>query len=99
MTATQAIIQALVAVFGFMAIWLTVIPRPTWRRWACVPGLAAQPLWLYSTAILDQWGMFCLALHYTAAWCFDAWVQWRPIIAANRERRTWTWLAHLWRGR
>lgn len=96
---SHAAMQLAIGILGAVSIWLTVTPHPAWRRWACVFGLAAQPLWLYSTATTAQWGMFALALCYTAAWAFDAVNQWGPVITAHRERSTWRWLAHLWRGR
>lgn len=54
------IIQALIPVFGLVAIFLTQL--------ACIFGLISQPFFLYSTNEAEQVGMFLLSICYTAVW-------------------------------
>lgn len=57
-----------IAIFGVAAIRLSQDARPTWRRWACVCGLLAQPFWFYTTWVNGQWGIFALCFLYSWAW-------------------------------
>lgn len=60
--------QVGIAVCGVSAIWLAHDPRPAWRRWSPVLGLAGQPFWLAETVSAQQWGIAALCLVYTASW-------------------------------
>lgn len=60
--------QVAIAVLGATAIWLTQDKRESWRRYACLFGLAGQPFWMYATYTAGQWGIFALTMIYTAAW-------------------------------
>lgn len=48
------------------------------RRWAFPVGLIGQPFWLASTWSAGQWGIFGLALWWTAFYAWGAWRHWRP---------------------
>ena len=63
----QALIQVAIALMGGLAAWLSFSPTPTHKVRAAWIGLCAQPFWLYSTFEAQQWGMFAVALVYTAA--------------------------------
>jgi hypothetical protein len=68
--------QAVIAIFGVGATWLSQDSRRDMQRWACVLGLLAQPAWFYATWKAEQWGIFALAFVYTAAWLRGAWTFW-----------------------
>jgi hypothetical protein len=47
-----------ILVTGVIAVWLTQHKRESWRRWACIFGLLAQPFWFYAAWKAEQWGIF-----------------------------------------
>lgn len=53
---------------GVIAIWLTQDKRATWRRWACIFGVFAQPFWFYAAWKAEQWGIFAMCMLYSYAW-------------------------------
>lgn len=61
-------IQIGIALTGGLAIWLAQDSRLSRRRWACILGLAGQPLWAISALQAEQYGILLLTLWYTAAW-------------------------------
>ena len=61
---------------GVVAIWLTQDKRATWRRWACIFGILAQPFWFYAAWKAEQWGIFAMCALYTYAWAKGLWVHW-----------------------
>ena len=61
---------------GVIAIWLTQDKRATWRRWACIFGMLAQPFWFYAAWKAEQWGIFAMCTLYTYAWARGLWVHW-----------------------
>lgn len=60
--------QVAIVFTGVAAIWLSQDSRETWRRYACLFGLAGQPFWFYSSLVSEQWGIFALSFAFTAAW-------------------------------
>jgi hypothetical protein len=70
------IVQALILITGAIAVWLSQDHREQPRRYACLFGLAGQPLWIYSTAQAELWGMLVLSVIYTAAWWKGFLVHW-----------------------
>lgn len=60
--------QIAIAVTGVVAIWLSQDKRESYRRYACLFGLAGQPFWFYSAWSADQYGIFMLCFLYTWAW-------------------------------
>src|SRR4051794_33783084 len=42
--------------------------RESWRRWACIFGLLAQPFWFYAAWKAEQWGILAISTLYTYAW-------------------------------
>jgi hypothetical protein len=61
---------------GVIAVWLTQDKRATWRRWACVFGMLAQPFWFYAAWRAEQWGIFAMCTLYTYAWARGLWIHW-----------------------
>lgn len=57
-----------IAVCGVTAIWLSQDKRESWRRWACLFGLAGQPFWFAETVSAGQWGIVALNFLYAASW-------------------------------
>jgi hypothetical protein len=53
---------------GVIAVWLTQDKRESWRRWAPIFGLLAQPFWFYAAWKAEQWGIFAITTLYTYAW-------------------------------
>ncbi|WP_234197089.1 hypothetical protein [Pseudacidovorax sp. NFM-22] len=78
--------QALILMCGATAAWLSQDQRPARSRWACLFGLASQPFFLLSTWRAEQWGMFLLAILYTAAWSKGAWSYWLAPALRHRIR-------------
>lgn len=70
---TDQIAVALLVVF---AVWLSQARSRGWRRWACVVGLVAQPLLLYTGWKAGQWEFFVLAALLCLAWFKGVWVYW-----------------------
>lgn len=70
------IVQVLILLSGTIAVWLSQDQREQPRRYACLFGLAGQPLWIYSTAQAELWGMLALSIIYTAAWWKGFLVHW-----------------------
>ena len=62
------IIQIGIALTGMVAIWLTQQSREEWKKYACLFGMAGQPLWFYSAYTAQQWGILALTIFYTYAW-------------------------------
>ena len=60
--------QALIAITGLTAIYLTQQSREAWKKYACLFGLAGQPFWFYSAYTAEQWGIFILCFGYTFCW-------------------------------
>ena len=63
------LIQIGIAFTGVVAIWLSQQHREDWKRFACLFGMAGQPLWFYSAYTAEQWGILVLTLFYTYSWC------------------------------
>jgi len=57
-----------ILVTGVIAVWLTQHKRESWRRWACIFGLLAQPFWFYAAWKAHQWGILAMSTLYTWAW-------------------------------
>lgn len=70
------ILQILIAVLGGMAIFLTQQKYEALKRFACIFGLASQPLFIWTTYQHGQWGMFALALFYTWSWVLGLYYNW-----------------------
>lgn len=76
MSAPLFIAQAVIAVFGVSAIFLSQSPNQQTQRYACLFGLAGQPAWFYATIQAEQWGMVALCCFYTVAWGRGVWTHW-----------------------
>jgi len=72
------IIQILIAVMSLTATYLSLHRLESRRRYACLFGIAVQPLWLISTVGAHQWGMVVLTFVYGALYVCNAWRYWGP---------------------
>lgn len=86
------ITQIGIALFGLIALALAQSQSAARRRYAPIFGLAAQPFWVASALVSEQWGILILTLLYSAIWLRWAWTQWVsrtavPSSAAAEERR------------
>ena len=63
-----AAVQLPLAVLSLAAVALSQSASARRRTLAPVFGLAAQPLWLWSTVEAGQWGMVLLTAAYIAVW-------------------------------
>ena len=61
------IVQALILLFSCSAIWL-VNQDKSYSRWGNVLGALGQPLWLYTSFMEQQWGIFALSIFYLFCW-------------------------------
>ena len=68
---------------GVIAVWLTQDKRATWRRWACIFGMLAQPFWFYAAWKAEQWGIFAMCTLYTYAWARGLWIHWLSPVHAK----------------
>lgn len=65
----HTITQAAIFILSAIAIALVDLAHTQQLRfWGNAIGLAAQPLWLYSTWCHRQWGMLALTVFYTGIW-------------------------------
>ena len=63
------LIQAAILILSAAAIYLVALPDgDPQRRWGYAIGLAAQPLWLWSSWRARQWGVLVLTCFYTGVW-------------------------------
>tara|TARA_R110000851_G_scaffold297051_1_gene452273 strand:- start:210 stop:434 length:225 start_codon:yes stop_codon:yes gene_type:complete len=60
--------QIAIALTGLTAIFLTQQSKESWKKYACLFGLAGQPFWFYSAYTAEQWGIFVLCVGYTFCW-------------------------------
>ncbi|HKR38868.1 MAG TPA: hypothetical protein VJU59_04175 [Paraburkholderia sp.] len=72
----QAIEQALIGLFGALAIFLSQDSRLRWRRWACIFGLVGQPFWVDMAWHAHEYGVLALSLVYAASWTRGLAVHW-----------------------
>jgi len=68
--------QLAIAVTGVIAIYLTQQPRESWKKYACLFGIAGQPFWFYSVTASEQWGVLVLCIFYTYAWTLGIYNNW-----------------------
>jgi len=77
------ITQIIIAITGVTAIWLSQDKRESWRKYACIFGIAAQPFWFYSSFQAEQWGIFTLCFFYSYAWLKGVYFNWIQPLTAN----------------
>jgi hypothetical protein len=68
--------QIFIFLFGVGGIWLANDPRYNVRRYACIAGLVAQPFWVYTTFVHQQWGALAATFFYTLSWARGFYTQW-----------------------
>jgi len=60
--------QIAIVFTGAVAIWLTQQANESWKKYACLFGLAGQPFWFYASYQAEQWGVFAMCFVYTWSW-------------------------------
>jgi len=60
--------QILIALTGVVAIFLSQQSNDSYKKYACLFGMAGQPFWFYSAISNEQWGIFVLCLFYSYSW-------------------------------
>ena len=75
------VLQTAVAICGLTSLYL-MTTRPPKQMTACAIGLAAQPIWLYTTWEAGQFGLFILAVAYTSRY-IQVLAQWAKKAAQN----------------
>lgn len=73
---TSLYVQLGIACTGLVAIILTQSQSEKFRRYACLFGLAGQPLWIISAISASQWGILFVNVCYTLAWMKGVWIHW-----------------------
>ena len=64
---------------GVVAVWLSQDSRESWRRYACLFGMAGQPFWIMAAYGAEQWGILVMTMLYTYSWARGVWNNWlRP---------------------
>lgn len=71
-----------IALCGVTAVFLSQDKRESWRKWACIFGLMAQPFWFYTTWTHGQWAIFGLSFLYTYSWLRGLKTHWFTKVAA-----------------
>ena len=67
--------QFLLAVLGGLSVWL-VACKGKIKKWGYVLGLVSAPLWLHTSFIHKQWGIFVLSIWYAIAWGWGIYNYW-----------------------
>lgn len=70
------VVQTVIFITGFFAIWLSQDERSHFRKYACIFGLVGQPFWFYTSFMMEQWGIMALTFIYTIAWARGVFVHW-----------------------
>jgi hypothetical protein len=60
--------QGWILIFTFFSV--TFVNIPGCLLTAQIAGLFAQPMWIYKTYQLKQWGMFILSIWFFFTWSF-----------------------------
>ena len=60
--------QIVIMFTGVVAVYLTQQSDVTWKKYACLFGLVAQPFWAYSAYTAGQWGILVMTGFYTYSW-------------------------------
>lgn len=59
--------QIMIATLGLSAVWLVGLKGPV-RKYGFICGICAQPFWMYTTWVNEQWGILTLTLFYGYSW-------------------------------
>lgn len=69
-------VQGSLAALSLLATYLSLHRSVSWRRFACVPGVLVQPLWMYCTLSAHQFGMFALCFVYGGLYLINGYDHW-----------------------
>lgn len=59
---SRDIVQGFLLALSGTAVWLLASRNERRQRIGCIIGVCGQPLWLWTTWLHGQWGIFILAL-------------------------------------
>lgn len=68
--------QYILSLLGVTALLLSQSADYACRKWAPIFGLAAQPLWFWTSWVHGQMGVVILTIFYTAVWCKGVHTYW-----------------------
>lgn len=74
---THDIVQGALLVLSGSAVWLLTSKSEKRQLAGCVLGVFGQPLWLWSTWVCGQWGIFALSVVFLYSYGKGAIVRWR----------------------
>jgi hypothetical protein len=61
-------IQSIILLFSGLSVYL-VTSTSEYNKYAGIPGVLVQPLWIYETFVFKQWGMCILSVVFFYSWC------------------------------
>lgn len=71
----ETISQVMIFLLGASGIWL-VARKEDWKRWGYIVGMLAQPFWLYTSIVNEQWGVVALTAFYAYSWGMGIYNYW-----------------------
>jgi len=60
--------QAVIALIGPLAVWLSQDHKIVFRKWACIIGLFGQVFWFHTSYTHHEWGIFIACIFYSLSW-------------------------------
>jgi len=64
----EIVCQVMIGVCGLATLFLVTAKDPGMRKLASPMGLLAQPFWIYTTYLHEQWGVLVLTMIYAVRW-------------------------------
>jgi hypothetical protein len=68
--------QYCISALSLGSIVVAYWPKRDWRRYSCLLGLAAQPLWVHMIVTQELWGLLPIAPAYTLVYIVAVWNNW-----------------------
>ena len=64
----EIISQAIIAITGIIAVFLSGSLNPRIRMYAGISGLLGEPFWFITSYLNNQWGIIILTFIYAIGW-------------------------------